>query len=289
MDKLSIGMMAELNQVSVQTLRHYDSIGLLEPEYTDADTGYRYYNIKQSARLDMIQYLKNMGMPLAVIGEQFRKEDLELVRETLIQQGEDLERRINELTRMKKSLCSCMDNYRRYKEAPRIGTIVLERLPERHVFLYDGKIDIYQNNLATYEYILRQLKRQILLRHLPMSYFCNIGTIMRKAVMDAGRFESTELFCFVDEDFEDGQGLEIIPGNNYLCVYCDGFDKEKEHAALLLDFIAHRGYETIGDYICEVVIDFPVFPQNERNMFIKLQIPVKTFDSMVTIDSMLPD
>ncbi|HBR01863.1 MAG TPA: MerR family transcriptional regulator, partial [Ruminiclostridium sp.] len=30
-----------------------------------------------------------------------------------------------------------------------------------------------------------------------------------------------------------------------------------------------------GDYICEVVAELPVFPENERNMFIKLQIPIE--------------
>jgi len=288
MEQLSIGEMAELNQVSVQTLRYYDSIGLLEPERTDEMTGYRYYDIKQCARLDMIQYLKNMGMPLALILQQFRKEDLELCREALIRQGEELERKIAELERMRKSLGACVDNYRRYREAPKNGRIVLERLPERRLFLYDGKIDIYQNNIATWEYILRQLKRHILLKRLPMSYFCNVGTVMRKAVMDAGRFESTELFVFVDEGFAADAPLETIPAHPYLCVYCDGFDREKDYAARLLAFVRERGYEIVGDYLCEVVVEFPVFPQNERNMFIKLQVPIKTFDSIVAIDFKLP-
>ena len=39
---LKIGEMAELNHVSTQTLRLYAKNRLLEPEYLDPETGYRY-------------------------------------------------------------------------------------------------------------------------------------------------------------------------------------------------------------------------------------------------------
>ena len=37
-------------------------MGLLKPCYVDEQTHYRYYDIKQNARLDMIQYMKELGM-----------------------------------------------------------------------------------------------------------------------------------------------------------------------------------------------------------------------------------
>ena len=39
----SIGDVAQLFHLSVSSLRHYETIGLLTPEYTDPATGYRYY------------------------------------------------------------------------------------------------------------------------------------------------------------------------------------------------------------------------------------------------------
>ena len=38
--------------------------GRSTPRYTDPDTGYRYYDIAQNARLDMIAYMKELGMSL---------------------------------------------------------------------------------------------------------------------------------------------------------------------------------------------------------------------------------
>lgn len=64
MERLSIGKMTKLNHISEQTLRLYDRLGLLKPEMVDESNGYRYYDVKQSAQLDMIQYMKELGMPL---------------------------------------------------------------------------------------------------------------------------------------------------------------------------------------------------------------------------------
>ncbi len=45
MNKLSIGEMSELNNVSIQTLRYYDNLDLIKPLFTDPESGYRYYDI----------------------------------------------------------------------------------------------------------------------------------------------------------------------------------------------------------------------------------------------------
>ena len=42
-------------------------MGLLKPCYVDEQTHYRYHDIKQNARLDMIQYMKELGMELKEI------------------------------------------------------------------------------------------------------------------------------------------------------------------------------------------------------------------------------
>ena len=59
-DRIPIGKMAQMNRVSIPTLRLYDEKGLLKPRYVDPDTGYRYYSIDQNARLDMIAYMRGL-------------------------------------------------------------------------------------------------------------------------------------------------------------------------------------------------------------------------------------
>lgn len=59
-----IGDFARLNRVTVKTLRHYDSIGLLQPEKVDNFTGYRYYSASQMPRLNRVLTLKDIGFSL---------------------------------------------------------------------------------------------------------------------------------------------------------------------------------------------------------------------------------
>jgi len=273
-DLLTIGEMANINNVSTQTLRFYDRIDLLPPYYVDKETGYRYYHIKQSAALDMIQYMKALGMELNEIKKQLECQDIDALEQMLEKQYILIEEKVSEFTQMKKAVAKSLESYKRYRSAPEEGIVVIEHIPERKIYCYDSGINIYDYGLETYEYILRELKNHIQLKGLPMIYFCNVGSILRKSVMDAGRFESTEIFLFVDDDFKSDTGIEIIPAGTFACIYCDSFWKEKENARKLLEHIKEKRYTIKGDYICEVVTELPVFAQDERNMFIKLQIPI---------------
>lgn len=66
-DHFTIGETARLNNISIQTLRYYDKLGVFKPDYTDPNNGYRYYHLKQFFYLDIIKYLKGIQTPLEEI------------------------------------------------------------------------------------------------------------------------------------------------------------------------------------------------------------------------------
>ena len=96
MQLLTIGQMARLNHVSEQTLRLYDNIGLFSPSHR-GENGYRYYDIKQSAVLDIIQYMKSLGMSLKEIQLQLEKKDLTLIESVLREKQRQTEEEIRAL------------------------------------------------------------------------------------------------------------------------------------------------------------------------------------------------
>ena len=69
--------MASLRNVTSETLRYYDRIGLIKPDYVDPETHYRYYSIRQYERLDTIRELASLGMPIKEIKEYFDGRNLE--------------------------------------------------------------------------------------------------------------------------------------------------------------------------------------------------------------------
>ncbi len=275
MDHITIGIMAKINGVSEQTLRLYDKIKLLQPSEINIDTGYRYYNIKQCAQLDMIQYMKALGMNLIQIKECFDKKDIREFRQKLEMQKLNIEKQMLEMHYTKQAIERSMVSYRRYESAPEENTVILEYIKERRIFCYDTKINCYSYGMDYYEHILRSLKKNYVLHHLPMCYFCNVGSIMRKEYFQKKELCATEVILFVEDDFLSEDGIEVIPEGMYLCTYCYGFNKEEESLKLLMDYISEHNYEVKGDCISEILIEFPTFNNYDRNAFFKLQVPVK--------------
>lgn len=276
LQKLSIGQMAELNHISEQTLRLYDKEGLLVPRCVDPVTGYRYYHIIQSAKLDLIQNMKVYGMTLRQIRSFLDSNDPAALREMLSEQAASIEERIRQLRRSQSAITRMLDNYRRYEAMPRNGEIFLEYIPERRIFRYSCDVNYFDQDESGYEYMLRQMKTNLVANNMPLSYFTNIGTIIRREHLVPDALFSNEVFLFVDED-DSSQAMETLPAASYLCLCSDEFSMEAANVRRLLDYVQTRGCEIAGDYICEVVVDFPMLDFNRRRMFYKAQIPVRFF------------
>ena len=276
LQKLSIGQMAELNHVSEQTLRLYDKEGLLVPRCVDPVTGYRYYHIIQSAKLDLIQNMKVYGMTLRQIRSFLDSNDPAALRALLTEQADSIEERIRQLRRSQSAITRTLDNYRRYEAMPRNGEIFLEYIPERRIFHYSCDVNYFDQDESGYEYMLRQMKTNLVANNMPLSYFTNIGTIIRREHLVPDALFSNEVFLFVDED-DSSQAMETLPAASYLCLCSDEFSMEAANVRRLLDYVQTRGCEIAGDYICEVVVDFPMLDFDRRRMFYKAQIPVRFF------------
>lgn len=276
LQKLSIGQMAELNHVSEQTLRLYDKEGLLVPRCVDPVTGYRYYHIIQSAKLDLIQNMKVYGMTLRQIRSFLDSNDPAALRALLTEQADSIEERIRQLRRSQSAITRTLDNYRRYEAMPRNGEIFLEYIPERRIFRYSCDVNYFDQDESGYEYMLRQMKTNLVANNMPLSYFTNIGTIIRREHLVPDSLFSNEVFLFVDED-DSSQAMETLLAASYLCLCSDEFSMEAANVRRLLDYVQTRGCEIAGDYICEVVVDFPMLDFDRRRMFYKAQIPVRFF------------
>lgn len=276
LQKLSIGQMAELNHVSEQTLRLYDKEGLLVPRCVDPVTGYRYYHIIQSAKLDLIQNMKVYGMTLRQIRSFLDSNDPAALRALLTEQADSIEERIRQLRRSQSAITRTLDNYRRYEAMPRNGEIFLEYIPERRIFRYSCDVNYFDQDESGYEYMLRQMKTNLVANNMPLSYFTNIGTIIRREHLVPDALFSNEVFLFVDED-DSSQAMETLPAASYLCLCSDEFSMEAANVRRLLDYVQTHGCEISGDYICEVVVDFQMLDFDRRRMFYKAQIPVRFF------------
>ena len=77
---MTIKVFAKLCDCNPQTLRYYDSVGLLKPAEVDSWTGYRYYNEEQAVTFVKIRNLQKAGFAIEEIKELLLKDDLAIAK-----------------------------------------------------------------------------------------------------------------------------------------------------------------------------------------------------------------
>ena len=137
----SIGDVAQLFHLSVSSLRHYETIGLLTPEYTDPATGYRYYGPRQFEVLNTIRYLRALDMPLSEIKDFLQNRDIDRIEEKLRQQKRAVLQKQRELRRIQRKIDHRLNWLADAETAP-LNTVSLVRLPACRVVWVDDPLKI---------------------------------------------------------------------------------------------------------------------------------------------------
>ena len=136
-----IGEVAKMYHLSVGTLRHYEQVGLLKPEYTDPATGYRYYSVRQFEQLTNIRYLRALDMPLSEIKDFLQNRDIDRVEEKLRQQKRAVLQKQRELRRIQRKIDHRLNWLADAETAP-LNTVSLVRLPACRVVWMDDPLRI---------------------------------------------------------------------------------------------------------------------------------------------------
>ena len=274
-DLLPIGKMAALNRVTVSTLRLYDEKGLLKPRYIDPQTGYRYYDINQNARLDMIAYMKELGMSLSQIAWALQKEDISLIEELLSQKNEQIHQQMRQLKAQHDAVERAILSIERYRKSPVTGTFSLEYIDRRFVWGIPCSTNFYSDDVHSYERLLQGLRLKLEEAGFPQIHSYNTGTSIAQKDYEKDRFLADRIFIFTTRRDEwESTAFHVVESGMYACVYLDNYDEEIYYARRLREYCRENRYTIAGDYICEVMTGFHVFDNDPRTMFMRLQVPV---------------
>ncbi|WP_129595804.1 MerR family DNA-binding transcriptional regulator [Anaerophilus nitritogenes] len=267
-DKFLIGELSTLFNISTDTLRYYDKIGLLKPDY-DQKNGYRYYSIRNFFKLSRILFLKQLDISLDDIKKYMNHKNTTNLLKLLKKKEEQIDKKINHLTNLKKKINSKIELFNSIGED--INQIRVEKIPERKgVFLdtYNG-----ENNSK----IKQSLK--INGRYMKNSSWLIEGqvyTSVFKSNILKGNVNQFRYFVEVlsVEDPFYGQ-LECIPQNEYACiVFLGPYIKIDEYYKVLIQWIQENGYEIIGDSIEKNIVDYD-FSDYEEEYISEIQIPIQ--------------
>ena len=180
-----IGELSKLSKIPVKTLRYYDSEGILEPDYIDDFTGYRYYDAAKLSDCYRILALKELGFSLNEIKDAFSlpkdrfSELLASKEQELDQLKKQTEYRINVLRNLNTAL----------KENEAMFDIVIRKSDEIRL-LYERRI---VRDREEGEAVFSELSKAV-----PKSWLGD-----RKVLID---YE----IGFESENFDYGFGVELV-------------------------------------------------------------------------------
>ena len=289
MRQLKIGAMAEACSVTPRALRHYQKEGILQPDVIDTESGYRSYSILQSIKVDMITQLQSAGFTLREIAQIENEKSVDYLQACVLQRSAELERQIQELLLAKHISDDIAAGCEQYQTRPPCGRIMLERLPERHILLFDaptdndlGANDGYTEN-ERWEWYQQHTKRQLLERGYPLALFRRVGCyVPREEVTPHMDLLHARPFVFVDESF--GRAFDesiVLPEGANLTVYYDschlenGSGLDEARIPTLFAYAANEGYEVAGPFIMENIFRYMRFFNVGAHAYYRHCLPVR--------------
>lgn len=214
MQKLySIGEFSKLTNISIDTLRYYDKIGLLRPEQTDADSSYRYYSQAQLVKLDIIKICRNVGISLEQTSGLFAKGDPFSFEKSLGAQREVLDTKIRALEQSRYLLEQLISKLRVFEEVSAYSGFYSRELPARNIAVASQPV-AYSNmdldNSKVYVTLSQEMRRQGILESYEGGFIYGL---------DGGAITGATVFECVPQSLEtEALALAEIAGGRFFCM-----------------------------------------------------------------------
>ncbi len=269
-DCFTIGEISKLFDINTKTLRYYDQIDLFKPSYVNKNNKYRYYTLDQFQYLETITYLKELGLSLDRIRYHLNNVDAEEVINSLEEQNNIINRRINELETIKQRINNKILQIKDSTRIDLLGTIRELDFDDRHVIELKNSI----KTCYDLELSLRKLTKMSE-KKISLTYGI-VGVSISKENLKARQFEEYEsIFVMIEEEKYHKELIKIFPKGTYVCMRFNGTHEDaKIYYEKLIDYINEKGYEVIDDSLEMELVD-PSLSLTKKEIVTELQILVK--------------
>lgn len=265
-----IGEMSQLFHLSESSIRHYEKIGLLSPEYTDPVTGYRYYTTAQFEVLNTIRYLRALGMPLQEIADFLHNRDVGLIEEKLRQQKETVIRKRKELQRIERKIDSRLHQLQE-AQLSTPDDIELLYTPACRLFLLRESLKIRE-----YHDMELPISRLAQAQGEPLIFLGKVGVGISQEHLLAQKYDRYDSIFLVLDEVDDTMG-EVLNLPPTLCV-CVRFRGSHPQAPAqygrLMAYIQQNDLVVSGFSREITIIDYGMTGDTEK-FITEIKIPVQ--------------
>ena len=264
-----IGDVAKMFHISVGTLRHYEKSGLLQPEYTDNKTGYRYYSTRQFECLNTIRYLRVLDMPLEQIADFINNRDVERMQIMLRQQKEMVISKQKELEIIERKI---ENRLRQIEDAlsSQLDTICIRQFESRRIAWIENTLSI--NSYLDLETSIRQLEQH---QQNTVVFLGKVGVgIAREKLLNGEYNKYDKVFLLLDKEDAYSGPVEEIPEETCVTLrFCGGHKEAFVYYERLMDFITEQNFRISGFSKEITMIDYGI-TDDTKKFVTEIQIPI---------------
>lgn len=209
-DYFSIGETAKAAHTTIETLRHYDRIGLMKPSKKDELTNFRYYTGQDIVRINTIRALQQMDLPLQKIRDVLEYNDLVKIIDFLTAAEKKADEKMASLQYSKAKIqVAKLDYENKLRGQRHAEDIIIKHFPKRVIMLSDTLGTPSLDNLWSY---LSHFYDKIDPSQKEQFAFEDLAGIYTKNGV-------SRLFA-VCIRYADIKGLKTLPAGEYLCADC---------------------------------------------------------------------
>lgn len=264
-----IGEVSRLFHISISTLRYYDRTGLVCPEYTDSDTGYRYYGAAQFECLNTIRYLRELDMPLDRIAGFLQNRDIGKIQELLQNQEAEIEKREQRLKMIRRKIRNRLSQIQDALSS-RLDEICLVDTPPRRIASIRQSLG--PSDYQELEYSIRLLEES---EEGTSIFLGKIGVGVSGERLRRGEYHSYDVvFLLLDEEDTFRGDTTVLPAQTCAAVRFQGrHEQAPGYYGRLMEYIRREGYAVAGFSREITMIDYGL--TNDTSKFVtEIQIPV---------------
>ena len=265
-----IGEVAKMFHLSVGTLRHYETLGILKPAYVDEKSGYRYYNVQQFECLNTIRYLRMLDFSLDQIDAFLQNRDVDQMLEMLKVQKQIAQQKQREWNKIENKI---EHRLKRLEEAKNkgLGEIELKETPEQRIIRIQSDLSLH--SYLDMEEAIRELERE---QEDANIFLGKIGVGIAKERLEAGAFDSYDTaFLLLDPEDDVKGSFEILPKS--LCVslqFTGSHPQAPQYYEQLMRYIKEQGM-TITGFAREITLIDEGLTQHAEEFVTEILIPIQ--------------
>lgn len=227
---LSITKLAKLRNITSETLRYYDRINLVKPNYVDPNTKYRYYSILQYEELGTIRELRQLGMSIDEISNYFDNRNFKKSVEILEKYQEALHSEIEKKIKLEKVLNKKLSFLKQLNSLSPVNKIKEILIPDRYMITFDKPAG-GAHELA---FAITELESH-LNEIAPILASDRVGAYGSDLILKESKdYVPLSPFILLENDSTQSTLKKLVPGGLYLSMYYDGNELEKYHPSFEL-------------------------------------------------------